>query len=293
MSARKPAPTLKRHKATGHSYARFSGRQVWFGRYGDPQIHLRFAAYLARWEANGRQIPEEILGSTLSVADLVARYLEHAEVYYRKSDGTPTHEIENIRYTARPLIECFAELGVAEFSLGCLKQYRERLIDGGLRRSTVNNRVTRVVRIFGWGAQEELVPPETYGGLKALHPLKRNRSRAAEGAPVQAVAWDQVEPVLDRVARQVRAMILLQWHTGMRPGEAMQLGLADIDRRGQVWLYLPRQHKTEHHGRDRVIPLGPRAQGVLQPFLLRVPAAVPDEPLFSPREAAVERRAQD
>ena len=292
MSKRKQAPTLKRHKATGHAYSRFSGRQIWFGRYDDRDAHLRFATFLARWEANERKLPEEEAATPLTVADLIALYLEHAEVYYRKPDGTTTHEVVNVRYTVKPLIELFAKLGVADFNLRCLKQYRESLIDGGLQRSTVNNRVTRVVRIFGWGAEEELVPPEVYGGLKALRALKRNRSRAPEGTPVEAVAWDQVEPVLELVSRQVAAMILLQWHSGMRPGEALLFRLADVDRTGPVWIYSPRRHKTEHHGRQRTVALGPRAQDVLRLFLAHVPAADPELPLFSPRDAVAERRAR-
>ncbi len=66
-----------------------------------------------------------------------------------------------------------------------------------------------------------------------------------------------VELVLPHVARQVAAMIELQWLTGMRPQEVVQMRMAEIDRGGRVWLYRPREHKVEHHGMDRVIPIGP------------------------------------
>ena len=32
---------------------------------------------------------------------------------------------------------------------------------------------------------------------------------------------------------------------------------------------MPESHKTEHHGRERVIFIGPKAQDVLRPYLLR------------------------
>jgi integrase len=54
-----------------------------------------------------------------------------------------------------------------------------------------------------------------------------------------------------------------------------------------VWTYRPSEHKTEHHGHDRVIFIGPKAQQVLMPFLLR-PA---EEYCFSPVEADQDRRA--
>jgi integrase len=45
-------------------------------------------------------------------------------------------------------------------------------------------------------------------------------------------------------------------------------------------------HKTEHLDRDRVIYIGPTAQCILRPYLLR-PA---DKPCFSPRESARQAR---
>ena len=33
-----------------------------------------------------------------------------------------------------------------------------------------------------------------------------------------------------------------------------------MDRSGEVWQYRPGSHKTEHHGRERIIYIGPKAQ---------------------------------
>ncbi len=52
-------PTLRKHKRSGHSYAKFNGQQIWFGPYHDRQTHAEFAAFKARWEANGRQLPHD------------------------------------------------------------------------------------------------------------------------------------------------------------------------------------------------------------------------------------------
>jgi hypothetical protein len=81
-------------------------------------------------------------------------------------------------------------------------------------------------------------------------------------------------------------MIQLQLLTGMRPGEVVVMRPADIDRSEEVWTYTPAQHKTLHHGHDRVVYLGHKAQELLQPYLLR-----PDHDyLFSPAEADKDRR---
>ena len=61
---------------------------------------------------------------------------------------------------------------------------------------------------------------------------------------------------------------------------------ADIDRAGEVWLYRPPEHKGAWRGHSRTIYLGPKAQALLRPFLLRSPDAY----CFSPQEAEAARR---
>jgi len=61
----------------------------------------------------------------------------------------------------------------------------------------------------------------------------------------------------------------------------------DLDRSGDVWTYRPEHHKTEHHGKQRTIFLGSKAQAVLLPYLLRGETAY----LFSPAEPVAKQRA--
>jgi integrase len=67
----------------------------------------------------------------------------------------------------------------------------------------------------------------------------------------------------------------------MRPGELVRMTTGQIDRSDEPWLYRPLKHKNSHRDQDRVIPLGPKSQALLLPWL----AADPDKPLFSPRES--------
>lgn len=82
-------------------------------------------------------------------------------------------------------------------------------------------------------------------------------------------------------------MIRMQLLTGMRSGELCDLRVCDIRREGEVWTYTPRTHKTEHHGRDRTIYIGPQAQEVLKPFIARRDKL--DEYVFLPSECHRER----
>ena len=55
----KRGPSLRKHKRSGHAYAKFNGRQEWFGPFDDPESHAEFARFKAEWEANGRRIPDD------------------------------------------------------------------------------------------------------------------------------------------------------------------------------------------------------------------------------------------
>jgi integrase len=106
--------------------------------------------------------------------------------------------------------------------------------------------------------------------------------------PVKPVPDAFVDAIRPHVARQVWAMIGLQRLTGMRPGEVATMRTRDLDTSGRVWTYTPASHKTEHHGRERRIYLGPQAQAVLKPWLRPDLGAY----LFSPAEAMEELRAE-
>ncbi len=56
----------------------------------------------------------------------------------------------------------------------------------------------------------------------------------------------------------------------------------------KIWEYRPHTHKTEHHGKERVVFLGPHAQETIKPWLKTIPHAY----LFSPREGRAWYQAQ-
>ncbi|MEZ6051581.1 MAG: hypothetical protein R3C02_09370 [Planctomycetaceae bacterium] len=55
-------------------------------------------------------------------------FIEHAECYYRKPDGTPTGETQNFRDALSPLSQLYRALVAAEFGPLKLKQVLERMI---------------------------------------------------------------------------------------------------------------------------------------------------------------------
>jgi integrase len=114
------------------------------------------------------------------------------------------------------------------------------------------------------------------------------RGGAREPEPVEAVPWPMVEPILPHLPAPLRATVLLQWESGARPTEILQLRTGDIDRSGDVWFYTPEKHKGQWRGQDRVIGFNTAAQDILRPLLKADPKAF----LISPRDAIVELKAR-
>jgi integrase len=98
---------------------------------------------------------------------------------------------------------------------------------------------------------------------------------------VKPVPEEYVTAILPHVRPQVAAMIQLQLVTGMRSGEVSIMRGCDLNTVGKIWEYRPASHKTQHHGHDKVILLGPRAQNIVKPWLKPDLQAY----LFSPRES--------
>jgi integrase len=132
---------------------------------------------------------------------------------------------------------------------------------------------------------------ETCIALKLVPDLKEGRTKAVEYPDVKQVPDEWIEKTLPFLPSVVQAMLRLQRLTGMRPGEVRAMRLCDIDMSRDVWLYIPWEHKTEHHGIPRYIALGPECQSVLTPYLMDKEER-PEDWLFNPREAIAERKAK-
>jgi integrase len=68
-------------------------------------------------------------------------------------------------------------------------------------------------------------------------------------------------------------MLVLQWWSGMRPGEVRVLRRDEVDTTGPEWLYRPGAHKCSWRGQERVVVLGRKAQAVLRPWLAKAAAS--------------------
>ena len=278
MSAkRKPAYGL--HKASGQARVRIDGDDIYLGVYGTPESRDQYDDLMAEWFAKHG----DVSGYRLTVDELAIRFIEHAEQYYRKN-GQPTGEANNIRSALRPMVAMFGTVRVRDFGPLKLKDVRQSMIDDGCCRTSINRRVARIKLSFKWAVENELIPVDVYQSIATVAGLKRGRTEAKESKPVAPVSDAAVDAVRPFVTSPVWAMIQLQRLTGMRPGEVLSMRGCELNVSGEVWEYVPESHKTEHHGKSRLVFLGPRSQAILREFL----TADLNAYLFSPTDGRAE-----
>jgi integrase len=278
-------PSYRLHKARNLAVVTIDGKNYYLGRYGSPESHEKYARLIAEWRANSKHLlPTTAAGPavdrTLSLNELILAYWRHVEGYYVK-DGKPTSEQDNIKQALRFVRRLYGATPAPDFGPVALKNVRQAMIEAGRSRKLINKDINRIRQLFGWAVESELLPVQVHQSLKRVRGLRKGRSAAKETAPVVPVAEAAIRAILPHLSPQVAAMVQVQHACGARPQEVTAIRPCEVDTSGELWLYQPRSHKTEHLDREKVIVLGPRAQEVLRPWLDRDPRAS----CFVPAEA--------
>jgi integrase len=275
-------PKHSLHKASGQGYVRFKGssRPFYTGKFGTPEATSRYDRLIRDYVTNGRRPPDPERAGQSLIADLAADFWSHFLSIHPNS-----REPEGLKFALKPFLVLFGSMPVSEFSSLHLLQARDAMIEKGISRKLINSRITRLKRMFRWGVSRQLFPATAQQEIQAVEGLRNGRSAAKENPPVAVVPLENVQAVQPLVSRQIAAMIQLQVLTGARPGEILIMRGMDLDRTGDVWRYRPSHHKNKHRQLDREIPIGPRAQAIIRPYLLRPSSAF----LFNPKEAEADR----
>lgn len=243
------------------------GRDHYLGKYNTPSSKAEYLSRLAEWEASGGSEPID----DATIGDLVDRYIERSKAYYVKR-GKKTSSLNRVVRICELLKTLYEPLPVAKFGVTQFKAIRHQWMVGvggnpPVSRKVVNQYAGTLREVFRWGVEDGLVPPAVLQGITAVSPIEKGRSGAVELPKIKPAPMDAVEAVKPLVNPLCLAKIELQLLTGMRPGEVCAIRTCDLDRSGPVWVYTPAQHKTEHHDKVRVIPLGPKAQAILAKHL--------------------------
>lgn len=277
-------PSYRLHKPTGQAVVTLNGRDSYLGRHGTPASRAEYDRLIAEWLANGRRSAGQV---DLSVDEVLLAFWRHAESHYKAPDDSTTNELLNFRHALKPLRALYGKTPASSFGPLALRAVRDVMVASRLARPTVNARINRVRRMFKWAASVELVPASVVQGLATVAGLQRGRTEAPEPKEIGPVPIEHVEVALPFLSRPVAAMVRLQLLTGCRAGEVMAMKGRDVAFGEPCGEYRPSAHKNAWRGRDRVIPLGPKAQAIVREFL----RPDPDAYLFDPRVAVADHHA--
>lgn len=292
----KKVPSYCRHKGRNLAYETIDGREIYLGRYGSAESREKYARIIAERfpTGNSHGAPQVVVSaSNISINELILRYWQEFVITTYVKDGKPTERQYHIRQALRPLRSLYGNSLANEFGPKSLKAVRNHMIEsgvkrrGGLNRKYINDHVSIIKRMFRWAVSEEIVHVNVFESLKTVENIRKGRDeRVKESKKIKPAPEEHVEAVLKVVSPQISAMIQLQSLTGMRPDEVTIMRPCDIDQSGEVWVYIPESHKLEHRDIEKTVPLGPRCQKILMPWLDRVSTAY----LFNPREVVDAKR---
>ena len=279
-------PKLCRQKLRNRAFVRQDGKKIYLGKWGDPQTEANYRAFINELTAPVPQISKE---TPPTIADLALAFLTARKNYYVK-DGRQTGQLSRYKAALEFPLRLYPNTPVADFGPRKLIVCRNAMEESGrFSRTYINTLVNSFRTVYRWGVENEIVPPEFLTALEAVQGLKRRRSIARETDPVGPVPMEDVEKTLAILPATLQAMVKVQLLTGMRPGEICAMQAEDVATTSDgLLVYTLKSDKTDYRrnpANKKRIPLGPKTQGILAPYLDRKPK----EYLFTPFEAEQDR----
>lgn len=250
------------------------------------QVMIEYHRWLADWHAGGGHDAEGTPPPT--VALMIERHAVHARSVYHQDDGKPTSEVRTFAAALQPFDQLFGGLLITELRASHLKAYLDRLRDQGVSRQGANAYLRRMKQWAKWCVGEDVAAPDLAHRWTAVPAIREGAARWSESDGVKAVPEDYVAAVVDAAPPTIANMIRLQLATGMRPDELLSMRPIDIDTSSTPWVYVPQRHKNKRRGKQRRVPIGPRARPLLEPYLQRVVTRA----CFVPQEVQDARNAE-
>ena len=286
--SRKNLPGYLKHKASGQAVVVIHGKTIYLGKYKSKASRERYEEIISEYIANGRKLPPSQTQTGISCQELAVRFLKWAEGYYVKN-GEQTATFDHCQRAVSQLIHHYGDESVDAFTPLSLDFLQKEWIEQGYARLTVNRYVCVIKQAFKHGVKFGWVDAQISYALQAVDNLKKGRTKAPEYREILPVDDEIIEKTLPFLPPIVADMVRVQRLAGMRPQDVRNLRFCDIDRTGDVWVYRPFTHKTEHKGKNRVVAIGPKAQAILAPYISEKKKK-PEEFVFSPQDTVRDQR---
>ncbi len=172
---------------TGQARVTISGKTYYLRKFGTAASRQEYRTVIReRLTKSGRFAPGSTeaaassapLPSGTTVNEVALAYIMHAEVYYRSNPK----EVEKIKLSVRPMREPHGRTPVVTFDSLALEAVQNEMIEAGLARTTVNELVRVLKRLFKWGAEE--VGPG--GGLRRASCRRRAHVWPEQGERIRS-----------------------------------------------------------------------------------------------------------
>ena len=259
---RKQLPKYCHHKSSGRAFVRIGGKMYYLGKYNSNASRREYDRIIGEFIANGRQALHD--PDTILIESLIVSFLDYVE---KECNYSPS-SLLRINRPLHLLNELYGKTQVSQFTPSALKALRRHYLDRGLARDTINAYIWTIKRMFTWGVEEEIVPADVAGAIKLVQDLQMGKTAAREYNDVTPVADDILEKTLPHIEpEQFKDMVKVQRLIGGRPQDVHNMRFCDIDRSAEIWRYIPFTHKTKKLGKIRMLPIGPKAQAILEKYL--------------------------
>jgi integrase len=219
------------------------GKQHPLGQEKD-EAHRRFHLLMAGESPtpNARtneQTPKTTPASDLTVEHLVEKYLADAQRRLAKS----TYRV------ARDFANSFAKACGQLPAQDVRKQHIEQWIAthptwGSMTEWDAKN---RLVAVFNWAVDQELVPANRISGIRK--PPIRSRGTTTLISP------EDIATILNAATPSLRHVLMALHQAGARPGEVISVTAKDFLPEQGIWILA--KHKTAHKGHHRIVYLTP------------------------------------
>jgi integrase len=273
-------PKYSLHKASGHAKVKHLGKVTYLGKFGTPESRAAYAKFVnslsdhdatAGDTSTPARLPQLLPGEPIKVKEIVLRFYLRAKTHYvHPDDRTPTSELCVVHSALQPLAKEFGEYLANDFGPKRLKELQQTLVKRGWSRRYINRMKNIVCRAFKWAASEELIDPRIPMALRSVDALKKGRTPATEYEPIGPVSDEDIVKTLPELSPMIQDMVRIHRLTGMRPGELLAMTRQTIDTSDpECWAYTPGRHKTQHHGKGRIVFIGPKCQAILTPWMMK------------------------
>jgi len=295
----------------GRAYARYKGVRHYFGVWESEKSNAGYRQFIRdiiTHELTGEpflhtQKSEDVIKTgTVLVSELCADFRE-----YHLSRLCKSH-IAHFDYAIPFLVERYGEMYASQITPKKMRDVREQIVKSGrFSRRMVNDYTTMLIRIFVWGADEEIVDQSVAGALKLIKHLPKGEPGTFDNPKRRNVSDEIIRRTLPFLSATVAAMVRLQRLLGLRPSEVFKMRAGDIIRDtpdSRLWYYVighyemqqqadqrvyhnghrkvqhKRQQDYEAEDEMKIIPLGLPEQKILAPLL---EGKRPEQAVFSPK----------